>query len=169
MKRKRRNLDREADEQRHPDGVLEAPAELIERPHRQRLGAEFARLRHHDRHVEGVRLDGEIKRENGDQHESAAEQRVEKELDRGVFAARPAPDADQEVHRQQHHFPENEEQEKIESAENAHHAGVEQEKQREVAFDRLVDAKGSEDAEKAQQRRQQHHGDAEAVDAHDSS
>ena len=95
-----------------------------------------------------------------------ADQRVEEELDRRVLAPRPAPDADQEVHRQQHDLPEDVEEEEVERAEHAHHAGVEQQEQREVALDRLVDApRGERCRWNDQQRGQQHHGDADAVDA----
>ena len=49
--------------------------------------------------------------------------------------------------------------------EDAHHAGLEQQEEREVALHALVDAPRREDAEEAEQRRQQHHRDADAVDA----
>ena len=71
------------------------------------------------------------------QHEP--DQRVEEELDGGVLAARAAPDADQEVHRQEHHFPEDVEQEEVERDEDAHHAGLQQQEQDEVALDVLLD------------------------------
>ena len=63
-----------------------------------------------------------VKRQNRQQHQHRAGQRVEEELDRRVQPAVAAPDADQEVHRHQHHFPEQVEQEEIERHENAQHA-----------------------------------------------
>ena len=56
VERERRDLDREADEQRDPDNMLETPPQLVERPDRQHFGAELIALRHHRSHVEGVRL-----------------------------------------------------------------------------------------------------------------
>ena len=76
---------------------------------------------------------GEVETQHGDQDEHAAEQGVEEELDGGIFAARPAPDADEEVHRQQHHFPEDVEEEEIEREERAEHAGFEDQEQHAVA------------------------------------
>ncbi len=67
----------------------------------------------------------------------AADERVQEELDRGVFLARAAPDADQEVHRQEHDFPEHVEQEEIERAEHAQHAGFQQQEQDAVGLLRI--------------------------------
>src|SRR5271166_6020334 len=44
------------------------------------------------------------------QHQHRAEQRVEEELERGIDAALPAPDADDQVHRDQHGLEEHIEQ-----------------------------------------------------------
>src|SRR5678815_5550534 len=166
MKRERRNLDGKTDEERHPDYVLEAPTQVIERPHRYHLGAVLVRLRHHDPHIEGMRISAEVKREDRQQHQHAAEQGIEKEFDRGIFTPGSAPDADEKIHRQQHHFPKNIKEEKVESAENAHHASIEQKKEREITFHALLDAERSKDAEKAQQRGQKYHGNTQAIDAH---
>ena len=51
---------------------------------------------------------------NAEQHEDAAGQRVEEELDGRVLVARAAPDADEEVHRQEHDLPEHVEEEEVE-------------------------------------------------------
>ena len=56
----------------------------------------------------------EVEVEQRDQHQHRAEQRVEEELDRRVLVPRAAPDADQEVHRQEHDFPEDVEEEEVE-------------------------------------------------------
>ena len=81
----------------------------------------------------------EVQHQDGDQHQHAADQRVQEELDRRIFAPRPAPDADQEVHRQQHDFPEHVEQEEIERHEHAQHARFQQQEQNAVGFHVLVD------------------------------
>ena len=56
-----------------------------------------------------------------DQHEHAAEERVQEELERGVHAPRTAPDADDEEHRDEHGFPEEVEQQAVERGEHADH------------------------------------------------
>ena len=94
-----------------------------------------------------MRIDGEIEREDREQHQDAAEQSVQKEFNRSIFASRAAPDADQKVHRQQHDFPKNVKEKKIQGTKDSHHAGVEQKKQREVTLDGFFDSKGSEDTE----------------------
>ena len=63
-----------------------------------------------------------VERDDREQHEHGAGQRVEEELDGRVLLARPAPDADEEVHRQEHHLPEHVEEEEVEREEDAHHA-----------------------------------------------
>jgi hypothetical protein len=62
----------------------------------------------------GHRIDGaEIQADQDQQQQDRTRERVQEELDRGVLAARTAPDADQEVHRQQHQFPEHVEEEHV--------------------------------------------------------
>src|SRR5438132_8552262 len=126
---------------------------MIKRPKRQGLRAVLVGLRDHHGHIESMRLAVEVEGEESEQHQNAAEKRVEKKLDGGIFASRPAPDADEEVHGQQHEFPENVEEEKIQGDEYAHHAGIQQEEERKVSFDRLVNSPGGEDAKEAQERR----------------
>src|SRR5207249_11709361 len=113
-----------------------------------------------------MRLAVEIEGQESEQHQNAAEKRIKKKLDGRIFAPRPAPDADEEVHGQQHEFPENIEEEKIQGDEYAHHAGIKQEKERKVSFHGLVNSPGGEDAQETEQRGQEHHGDAETIDAH---
>ena len=64
----------------------------------------------------------EVEGQDAEQHQHAAGQGVEEELDGGVELSRAAPDADDEVHRHQHEFPEDVEQEEIERHEYADHA-----------------------------------------------
>ena len=69
-----------------------------------------------------------IKKQNRKQHQHRAEQCIEKKLDRGVELARPTPDSDQQVHGNQHGFPEDEEQEEIKCHEDAQHACLQHQK-----------------------------------------
>src|SRR5206468_11816704 len=45
---------------------------------------------------------GEVKRQHGDENEHAAQQGIQEELDGGIFAARSAPDADEEIRSEEH-------------------------------------------------------------------
>ena len=65
----------------------------------------------------------EVQRQDGDQHQQPAELREEEKLHGGVHAALVAPDGDQEVHRDQHQFPGEVEQEQIDRQEHAGDAG----------------------------------------------
>ncbi len=61
--------------------------------------------------------------EDRDQHQHPGRLRVEQELQRGVDAVLVAPERDDEVHRDQHHLPEEVEQEHVEGHEHADDAG----------------------------------------------
>jgi hypothetical protein len=70
---------------------------------------------------------------DGDQHEERANHRVDEELHARVDTTLAAPDADDEVHRHEHHFPHHVEQEEIQRHEHAEHSGREDQHQRVVA------------------------------------
>ena len=105
----------------------------------------------------------EVEHQDGDQHQHAADERVQEELDRGVFLPRPSPDADQEVHRQQHHFPEHVKQEEIESQKDTQHSRLENQKQDEVSLHLLGDTPGGHHGQHRNEARQQHQRQADAV------
>src|SRR5438477_4766713 len=66
----------------------------------------------------------EVEKQHGKQHQHRTKQGVEKKLDGGVELPRASPDADQQIHGNQHGFPENKEEEEIEGHEHAQHAGL---------------------------------------------
>src|SRR6267378_2260679 len=63
-----------------------------------------------------------VKRKDRQQHHHRASQRIEEELDSRIEPAVTAPHADQEIHRHEHHFPENVKEEEVQRKENADHA-----------------------------------------------
>ena len=63
----------------------------------------------------------EIHVDQRDQHEHRAEEGIQEELDGGVHPVRPAPDADDDEHRDQHRFPEHVEKHRIQGGEHADH------------------------------------------------
>src|SRR3989338_8958172 len=116
-------------------------------------------------HVEGVRRGIEVEREDTQQHEQAAEQGIEEELDGGVLFLGTAPDADQEVHRDQREFPEHVEQEEVQGDEHAQHADLEQEEPEEKFLDPERDVEGIDDGEHRKQAGKRDQGHGKAVDA----
>ena len=74
-----------------------------------------------------------VKLEYREQHDDRTDKRIEKELDRSVQAIGAAPDADDEIHRHQHHLPEDVEKEEIERRKDSKHPGL-QEKQKDVVL-----------------------------------
>ena len=61
----------------------------------------------------------EVEEQDRQEHQHGTEQGVQEEFDGCIELARAAPDADQQVHRHEHGFPEDEEQEEIQRHENA--------------------------------------------------
>jgi len=67
-----------------------------------------------------------------DEHEHRAQERVEKELDRRIHAARSAPHADDDEHRDEHRFPKDVEEQCVERREHADHEPFKDEEGREI-------------------------------------
>src|SRR6266478_2583605 len=87
-------------------------------------------------------------KKNPQKHDYGTGQRVQEKLDGGVEAPIAAPNADEEVHGDEHHFPENVEEEEIERNENADHAGLQQEKQKGIFLGAQMNgAPGREDSD----------------------
>ena len=112
------------------------------------------------------RARGVVEPQDANQHQDRAGHRVENEFYGGVNAALVAPDADQQVHRNQHYFPEEEEEEQIEREEDADDADFEKQEGDEKFFDALLDAvPGAEDGDDGEKRRQDDEEQADAVHA----
>ena len=108
----------------------------------------------------------EVERQDAQQHQHRSGQRIEEELDGRVQLSRAAPDADDEVHRHQHQFPEDVEQEEIERNEHADHARLQQQEHGVVFLDAVLDRRpGTEHGHEAHQRGEHHQQQADAVDA----
>ncbi len=119
VKRKHRNLDGKSNKEGD-----EEPDRGVERNQRCRL----IKFRNAEGENAGNCVVMEVEEQNAQQHEHGAQQRVQKELDGRIEFARAAPDADQQIHRHQHRFPENEEEEEIERHEDAHHSRLQHQK-----------------------------------------
>ncbi len=119
MKRKHRNFDGESDKESD-----EEPDRSLKRNERRGL----IKFGNAERENSGQSVVMEIQEQNAQKHQNRAEQRVQEELDGRIKFARSAPDADQQIHRNQHRFPENKEQEEIERHEDAEHSRLQQQK-----------------------------------------
>ena len=119
----------------------------------------------HGVHGEGV-PGGDIKQyQQADEHEHRAAHGVEHEVECRLVTTLAAPATDEEEQRDQRQFPEQVEQRPVLGHEDAEHGGFQQQHQHEIPFRPLADAGRGEDADKAEQCRQQDHGEGNAVDA----
>ncbi len=105
--------------------------------------------------------------QNSDKHENRAEHRVQHKFQSGVNSALVAPDADQKIHGDQHHFPENEEQKQVERNKNADHARLEDEQRNKkslyaAAMDRIPRCADRDRREKCGEQNEKQ---ADAIDA----
>ena len=115
-------------------------------------------------HREGALIDAQP--QDGQQHQDGTGHRVQEELDGGIDAARSAPDADQEVHRDEREFPEDVEQEQVLRQEDAHHAHFQQQEEDHEILDALFDRRpGGEDGDRGQEGGQQNQQDAQPIHA----
>src|SRR5439155_26760156 len=81
----------------------------------------------------------EIKEQHGQQHSYRAEQCVKEEFDGGIEFPMATTDSDQQVHRNQHRFPENKKQKEIQRHEHAQHSGLEHQKPDVVFLNAVLD------------------------------
>ena len=107
-------------------------------------------------------------RQDGEQHQQPADLREQEELHRRVGARLMPPNGDQEVHGDQHHFPEHEEQEQVQRGEHANHPGEGPQQVELEEAGAFVDfGPGGDDGDQAQKQGQGHHGEAEPVHRQD--
>ncbi len=110
------------------EGEEEAPEEPFLELQREKRVTELP-----DTSLDAEGVCSEVNRQDREQHQHRTSQRIEEKFDGRVEAAFAAPDSDEEVHRDEHHFPENVKEDEIERHENAEHAGLE-EQQQDVVF-----------------------------------
>ena len=155
VERKQRDLDAEGERKGEEAEELRSVRQdhlaqrlVVERPHAG----------------ERVVLHVEVK--NRDDHEQRADHRVDDELDGRVETTLTAPDPDDEVHRDEHHFPEDVEEEQVERGEGADHAGLEDEQRDDELAHLLVDREPrARDDDGHEERGEQDEPQRDAVDA----
>ena len=81
----------------------------------------------------------EVQEQNPQQHQHRTSQRIQEELDGSVEFSRPAPYSDQQVHRHEHRFPENKEEEEIQRHKDAEHSRLQHQEPDVVFLDAILD------------------------------
>ena len=100
------------------------------------------------------------------QHQNGAGEGVKEELDGCVDAPFTAPQADEEVHGDEGEFPEDVKQHHIQGEEHAQHTHFQQQEESHKAFHLLCYRfPGGKDGKGGEEGGEQHHEDADAVDA----
>ena len=99
------------------------------------------------------------------EHGEAAREGVDEELQGRVRAVGATPDADEEVHRDEHYLPEQVEQDQVERDEHADEPGLEQQQQREVLAHAVLDAARRDHRKHGQQCGEEHHRQRQPVHA----
>ena len=151
-------------EERNLDGKGER--ECGEQPHlgadRNLKGIQTQQVKS-ERTVLSIMQIGEI--QDGHQHQETADHGVEQEFERGVNAPFATPDANQEVHGNQHDFPEDVEEKDINRDKGPDHAGFQDEKEKEILPDPMFNAApGGQNHQRRKKGRQQHEEQADAID-----
>src|SRR5437899_12106617 len=160
MERKHGHLDGKGEEEAPEQNPLQGGGKLRNR----------GQQRGNVKRVSGARpgqfMRAIVKRQNGQQHQYRSGQRVEEKFDRSIEPPVAAPHADQKVHRDEHHFPEQVEEEEIERHEDAQHARLQQQKQNVVfLLAGLNRAPRRKNGNRAQNRGQHDQKEADTVDS----
>ena len=153
VKRHQRRLDGEADEEsgEHEPGVQAAGREGL-------LADDLG-------HVERPWLRHEVQAEDGEQQGQRAGERVDEELQRRALGVAVPPRADQEVHRDERHVPEDEEEEEVEREEQADRGPLEEQHQGEVRDRPAAEVDRVGDRHHKEQRGHRGQGQRQTVDA----
>ena len=129
------------------------------------LYREWIGLLRKDKNVESLPA-LEIQHQDADQEQHAARQRVEEELERRIDPVITAPDANDDVHWDQHRFPENVEKKQVQRTKDAEHQTLHDKEANHELLDLGVDGlPRRDDADPTQKRGQEHEQHADPVDA----
>src|SRR6185369_2725836 len=108
----------------------------------------------------------EVQSNDSNKHQEGADHSIDEEFDRCVDPVLPTPDADDEVHRDQHDFPEDVEEKEIERDECAEHADFQQKEAGHVTLYLLVYCiPGPENGNRHDEGRQHYEPEAYTINA----
>ena len=152
MEREQRAQHAEPDEdQRKPDILL-----------RERNAVQLRDFQNIHRRRPGAEIDAQ----NADQQQRRTAHEHQRQLHGGILLAAAAPDAYQQVHRDQRHLVEHEHREEVHRDKEPENADAQQAEPEEVLLDLRLHPPRSERTRKYDDGRQQQHGDRDAVHAH---
>src|SRR5262249_26933340 len=155
MEGEHRNFDRKADKECEKYPVLDVARQ-----------SQFHQRENVEGGLSSDLLVIKVKRQDAKQHQNGAEKRIQEKLDGRVKFSRPSPNSDQEVHGDEHHFPEDVEQNKIQRHKNAEHSRLKDQHENVVLLHAILNrAPGGHDGDKPQNRGQKHQQEADAVDS----
>src|SRR5262249_24563498 len=107
-----------------------------------------------------------VQPDDADEHQDGAGHRVEHELYGCIDAALVAPDADEQSHRNEHHFPEKKKEKEVEREEDADNADFQQQQRDEELFYTLLNTlPGREHGNRREERGEDDEKQADAIDA----
>ena len=150
MHRPHRQFDREGGEKREPSPSLQAAREAVA----QERG-DFGRPR------------VPVHRHDGEQHQHGTEERVEKELEAGVDAARASPHPDDQEHRNEPALEKQIKHHEVERRKGADHERLEHQECDHIFLDAVLDRQpAGDDADRHQRGRQDEERQRDAIDAH---
>ena len=155
VEREHRHLDREGERESEEEHRLELRRKVDARQIRQEKGpcpCQRAVPR------------GDV--QDGEEHQETSRHREQEELHRRVDPARAAPDADDEVHGNEHHFPEHVEEREVERAERPEDASLQSQKRDREPFHTLRNVcQGKDKRQRRQNGRQQNEDQGNSVDS----
>src|ERR1700682_4530732 len=108
----------------------------------------------------------EIEKQDAQQHQDGAREGVQEKFDGSIKLPRPSPDADEQVHGNQHGFPEHKEEKEIERHEDAEHARLKDEKPNVIFLNAILDGgPGRQDRDPSKKRGEHDEQERNAIDA----
>ena len=104
-----------------------------------------------------------VESEHGKQHQNAPYKCVKEKFNGCIFAPWSSPETNQKVHRQQHSFPEDEEQEEIKSNKDTHHSGYQEQVKSKVPLSHLPYTPGRDHTDQPNERGKNDHNCTQSV------
>src|SRR5581483_7782393 len=101
--------------------------------------------------------------EDAREHDRATQEGIEQELPGGILAAQPTPNSNEQKHGDEFHFPEEEEEDKVQRREDTHHTCFQQEDEGHIVFGALFNVPRANDGQEAEQAIEDNHRQAEAI------
>src|SRR6266850_8271987 len=147
VERKQWNLDGKCQEKGQEQPKLRGTLEHKPAPGESRLNIRIA-----EREGAGCVTVQKVQRDDGNQHQDGSDHRIKDELHGRVDPPLAAPYADQEIHWNEHHFPEDVKEKEIQRCENADHSRLQEKHENEVLLQAIPDRPRRKNRQRTQKR-----------------